>query len=460
MVEQESGSTEHWLGRAHQLVPAAVARAKSARSFVSRWSSIASKLERIPPCLSDLSSHPFFAKNALCVEQLQSVSNAVSETIDLADRCSGSSAPPVGKLRMQSDLDAIAAKLDLCIHDCRLLIKTGVLGESNHPPASTTAAPDDSADVVRELLARLQIGHSEAKQRAIDGLLEALRDDEKGVVALLGRSNISALVQLLAAATAPKMREKAASVVCLLAETGNCEGLLISEGVLPPLIRLTESGSLVGREKAVVSLQRLSMSAETARSIAGHGGVRPLIEVCQVGDSISQLAAAGTLKNLSAVAEARQSLVDEGIVRVMINILDSGIVLGLKEYAAECLQNLTSSNESLRRAVVSEGGIRSLLAYLDGPLPQEPAASALRNLVGSVSVDSLVSLGLLPRLVHVLRDGSPGAKQAAASAVCKISSTPETKRLVGESGCLPLLLGLLEAKSSGARRSRPRPWRG
>ena len=80
--------------------------------------------------------------------------------------------------------------------------------------------------------------------------------------------------------------------------------------------------------------------------------------------------------------EVRQALVDEGVVRVMVGLLDRGAVVGAKEHAAECLQNLTVGNDGLRHAVVSEGGLRSLLLYLDGPLPQEPAVSVLRNLVG------------------------------------------------------------------------------
>uniref|UniRef100_A0A0E0M9W5 DUF7032 domain-containing protein n=1 Tax=Oryza punctata TaxID=4537 RepID=A0A0E0M9W5_ORYPU len=439
------GTAEELLERARSLVPAALDAARAATGFGGRWKAIAARLEKVPPCLSDLSSHPCFSKNSLCRELLQSVAATLAEAAELGARCR--EPPRAGKLQMQSDLDALAGKLDLNLRDCGLLIKTGVLSDATVPaaPAAEAAQTD-----VRELLARLQIGHAEAKHRAVDGLLDALREDEKSVLSALGRGNVAALVQLLTA-TAPKIREKAATVLCLLAESGSCEGLLVSEGALPPLIRLVESGSLVGREKAVITLQRLSMSPDIARAIVGHSGVRPLIDICQTGDSISQSAAAGTLKNLSAVPEVRQALAEEGIVRVMINLLDCGVVLGSKEYAAECLQNLTSSNDSLRRSVVSEGGLRSLLAYLDGPLPQESAVGALRNLVSAISPDSLVSLGVLPRLVHVLREGSVGAQQAAAAAICKVSSSSEMKRLVGEHGCMPLLVRLLEAKSNGAR---------
>ncbi|KAL2958434.1 hypothetical protein AAZX31_18G208500 [Glycine max] len=354
---------------------------------------------------------------------------------------------------MQSDLDALAGKLDLNLRDCGLLIKTGVLGEATLPLAvSSSVAESDVAthNNIRELLARLQIGHLEAKHRALDSVVEAMKEDEKSVLAVLGRSNIAALVQLLTA-TSPRIREKTVTVICSLAETGSCENWLVSEGVLPPLIRLVESGSVVGKEKATISLQRLSMSAETARAIVGHGGVRPLVALCQTGDSVSQAAAACTLKNISAVPEVRQALAEEGIVTVMINLLNCGILLGSKEHAAECLQNLTASNENLRKSVISEGGVRSLLAYLDGPLPQESAVGALRNLVGLVPEESLVSLGLIPRLTHVLKSGSLGAQQAAAAAICCVCSSTDMKKMVGEAGCIPLLVKMLEAKSNSVR---------
>ncbi|KAL6004573.1 hypothetical protein ACLOJK_005128 [Asimina triloba] len=454
MVEEseeilDAGSVEDCLSHARDLVPAALEKARPVKGFTGRWKIIISKLECIPVCLSDLSSHPCFSKNALCKEQLLAVAKTLGEVIELADRCIEGRYG--GKLQMQSDLDAVSAKLDLNLRDCGLLVKTGVLGEATVPSTVVQSGETEAAGWnVRELLARLQIGHLEAKHRALDNLIDVMKEDEKNVLAVLGKSHVSALVQLLTA-TSLRIREKTATVICSLAESGTCENLLVWEGLLPPLIRLVESGSALGKEKATISLQRLSMSPETSRAVVGHGGVRPLIELCKAGESVSQAAAAGTLKNLSAVPDVRQTLVEEGIIRVMINLLDCGILLGSKEYAAECLQHLTSSNDSLRKAVISDGGVRSLLAYLDGPLPQESAVGALRNLVGSVSVDGLVALGLLPRLVHVLNAGSLGAKQAAASAICRICSSAEMKKMIGEMGCIPLLVNLLQAKTNGAR---------
>ena len=133
---------------------------------------------------------------ALCGELLQSVAATLAEAADLAGCCRGP--PPGGKLRTQSAIDALSGKLDLNLRDCALLVRTGMLSDASGP------SPPAEADV-RELLARLQIGHTEAKNRAVDGLLEAQRSDEKSVLSVLGRANVSAMVQLLTA-SAPVAR--------------------------------------------------------------------------------------------------------------------------------------------------------------------------------------------------------------------------------------------------------------
>ncbi|XAR54093.1 hypothetical protein NMG60_11029099 [Bertholletia excelsa] len=446
MVEYTE-SVEEWLFRAQELVLVAIEKAREVKGFPGRWKIIISKLEQVPSRLSDLSSHPCFSKNTLCREQLQAVSKTLNEVIELADQCVKEKYG--GKLWMQSNLDALIGKLDLNLQDCSLLIKTGVLGETTLPsPAELEATSHGS---IRELLARLQIGHLDAKHRALDSLVELMKEDEKSVLAVLGRSNIAALVQLLTATTSPRVREKTVAVICSLAESGSCENWLVSEGILPPLIRLVESGTMVAKERAAICLQSLSMLPEIARSIVGHGGLQPLVEMCRFGDSVTQAAAACTLKNISALPESRQALAEEGVVKVMINLLDCGILLGTKEYAAESLQNLTAGSEDIRKSVVSEGGVRSLLAYLDGPLPQESAVGALRNLVGAVLDSDLVALGILPCLVHVMMSGSSGAQQASASAICKLCSSEEMKRLVGEAGCITPLVKMLEANASGVR---------
>ncbi|XP_051144105.1 protein CELLULOSE SYNTHASE INTERACTIVE 1-like isoform X2 [Andrographis paniculata] len=436
-------SAEEWLSYAQSRVPVALEKAKEVNGqFPGRWKIIISKLEQIPARLSDLSSHPCFSKNTLCREQLQAVFRSLNEAAELAGVCMTEKYE--GKLRMQSDLDALIGKLDLNLRDCGLLIKSRVLGD--------VSSAEPEAGNLKELLARLQIGHLESKHNALDSLIEILKEDAKKVLAVAGQSNVAALVQLLTA-TSPQIREKTVSVVLMLVESGAFENWLVSEGVLPPLIRLAESSNGIGKENAMIALQRLSMSFDTARIIVGHGGVPPMIEICRIGDSTLQSAAACVLRNLSIIPEARQTLADEGVVRVMIDLLNWDTSPESREYATECLQNLTSGDESVKRLFVSEDGVTSLLAYLDGPSPHESSVVALKNLIGSISGEVLVSVGVLPRLARVLKSGSPGAKHAAAAAICDICSSTsiETKRLVGEAGCIPLLVAMLEAKANTTR---------
>ncbi|PHT38703.1 hypothetical protein CQW23_22276 [Capsicum baccatum] len=66
-------------------------------------------------------------------------------------------------------------------------------------------------------------------------------------------------------------------------------------------------------------------------------------------------------------------------------------------------------------------------------------------------MDVLISLGVLPRLVHVLKSGLLGVQKATTLAVCIICALTEMKRLVGEAGCILLPIKMLEAKAHGAR---------
>ncbi|KAK4803836.1 hypothetical protein SAY86_003653 [Trapa natans] len=442
-------SAEEWLLQAQRLVPSALEKAQEVKVFLTRWKTIVTKLEQVPVCLSDLSSHPCFSKNALCKEQLQGISATLRETIELAKCCLGEKYE--GKLKMQSDIDSLVGKLDLSLRDCQVLVKTGVLGEATLPLTMKRSSISEAHTSIKELLARLQIGNLEAKHRALDALLRVMMEDEKNLMAVIGRSNVAALVHLLTATTSSQIREKTVTVICCLVESGICEDWLVSESVIPSLIRLAESGSQLSKEKAMISLQKLSSSPEAAHSIAEHGGTSSLVELCSYHHNLAlQSSAVCTLNNISAVPDAREILAREGLIEAAIHLLEHGSSFGPKEYAAQCLQNMTSSNESFQRSVISKGGFGALLSYIESsPLPQEPAVGAVRNLVTMVSWEALLSAGLLQCLVHVIRFGSLAAQQAAASAICQVSVSghDEAKKLIGEAGIIPLLINSLEKKS-------------
>ncbi|GJN04916.1 hypothetical protein PR202_ga22500 [Eleusine coracana subsp. coracana] len=408
------------------MVPAALDAVRAAAGFLGRWKAIVANLEKLWACLPILSSHLGQLEtydNALCRELLQSVAETLAVTTDIAGRCR---APlTAGKLQLRSSIDAMAVRLDVNLRDCELLAKIGEL----YNDASSSPPLDDTSTCVQELprlLAWLQMSHTEAKNLALDGLLQALHQDEKSVVSILDDANVSAMVQLLTASWPMVVREKAATMVCHVAGSC-CKDLLVSQGALVPLIRLAGSSSVVGRQKAAVALHHLSSTSYSAAWVVmSHGGIRPLVEMCRQkrGDSVSQSAAAGTLRNISVASDFRQALADHGTVRVMVDLLGrDDAVLESKEHAAQCLRNLTAgyNGDELPQAVLSEGALRALLLYLgDNDNTHEAAVYAIHNLVRVISTSS--------------------------------EGDTTMKRLAGEQGCVPLLVRtMLEHESKDAR---------
>ena len=59
--------------------PSTSAPPRAATGFGVRWKAIVARLEMVPSCLSDLSSHPCFSKNTFCRELLQSVAAMLAD---------------------------------------------------------------------------------------------------------------------------------------------------------------------------------------------------------------------------------------------------------------------------------------------------------------------------------------------------------------------------------------------
>ncbi|GJN04914.1 hypothetical protein PR202_ga22498 [Eleusine coracana subsp. coracana] len=168
---------------------------------------------------------------------------------------------------MRNSIDTVVVKLDINLGDCELLAKIGEL----YDDASSSPPMDDTSTCVQELqrlLAWLQMSHTEAKNLALDGLLEALQKDEKSVVSVLhSDDNDSAMVHLFTASWPEVIREKVDTVVCHIVGSNS--------------------------QKAAVALHHLSFTSYSAvQAIVSHGGLRPLVEMCH---SVCQSAAVGTM---------------------------------------------------------------------------------------------------------------------------------------------------------------------
>ncbi|KAL2621339.1 hypothetical protein R1flu_001544 [Riccia fluitans] len=449
----ELRSARTWLKRSQELANIVGAEASGVKAFLGRWKMIRGRLLQLPALLTELSQTPCFMQNALILELLESIVQSLEEAKQLVEKCTELSY--IGKLQMQSSLDALAAKLDLHIHDGQLMLKSGVLKEAPVPPNLVT--PETSKEAmrwnIRDLLARLQISNTESKQKALDTLVDLMYEDDKNVLFVASQGGIPALVHLLDVSL-PSLREKAAAVICSLALNDSCEHLVVSDGAIAPLVRLLESGSSLAKEKAAAALQGLAYTAENARAVAAHGGIPALIELCRIGTPGAQAVAAGAIRNLAGVLELRASIAEEGAIPIIISLVTSGTALA-QEHAVAALQNFSLNDDKMRQAISREGGIQPLLRYLDSaanPRAREITMEALRNIAAlPANSDLLIEAGFLPRLINVLRNGPLTAQQSAAEAICHLASTNETRRALGEAGIIPFLVKMLEAKTSTAQ---------
>ncbi|XP_077229230.1 ARM repeat superfamily protein [Tasmannia lanceolata] len=441
----------HDLNLCHQNLSLLMEQLSEIQSFKGKWSLIKTKLQNLPTQLSDLSDFPHFSSNTLSSDLLKSLSQTLTDTITLAETCQNPN-PSIGKLRMQSDLDSISAKLDQHLRDSELLIKSGILQEISQEIAQTSSSKRESIRIqVRNLITRLQIGNSESKNSAMDLLLRLLQDGDKNVLIAVAQGIVPVLVRLLDSSCI-EIKEKAVFAISRISMVDSSKHVLIAEGILllNNLVRIIESGSGFAKEKACVALQALSFSKENARAIGSRGGISSLLEICEGGTPGSQAFAAGVLRNLAGVAENRLNFVEENAVSVLIGLADSGTALA-QENAMGCLCNLVSEDESLKILVVKEGGVQCLKNFWDGASSSqshEVAVGLLRNLATCRPIaEVLVSEGFIPRLVGMLSGSVSGVRIVAARAIYELAFNMKTRKEMGEVGCIPPLVMMFDGKA-------------
>ncbi|CAH8383678.1 unnamed protein product [Eruca vesicaria subsp. sativa] len=411
-------------------------------SFKSKWSSIRAKLSDLNTHLTDLAGS---SSNQLALDLLTSVRETLNAAVSVAARSQDLSH---GKLKTQSEVDSVAARLDRHVRDAEVLIKSGLLLlQDSSKFVSVSSKKEGVRSEARSLVIRLQIGGAESKNSAIDELLELIQGDDKHVMIVVAQGVVPVLVRLLDSC----LKEKSVAVIARISTVESSRHVLIAEGLslLNHLLRVLESGSGFGKEKACVALQGLSLCKENVRAIGCRGGISSLLEICQEGSPGSQGLAAGVLRNLAVFGEStKESFVEENAVLVLISLGCSGTPLA-QENALGCLGNLTSGDEEMVVTVVREGGIKMLKSFLDSNAKSlEVGVLLLKNLaLCPVVREVVVSEGFISRLVPLLSCGVLGVRIAAAEAVASLGFCSKSRKEIGESGCVGQLIDMLDGKA-------------
>lgn len=435
-----------------QLLSSLLEQVPQVQNFKGKWSFIKTKLTDLQAQLNDFTEFPGFSSNPLSFELVQSISETLTDAVTLATKCRNPNLPE-GKLKTQSDIDSVLAKLDRHIKDGEILTRSGVIqdGVVTSCSSSVTSSKREVVRVEsRNLITRLQIGSVESKNSAMDSLLGLLLEDDKNVLIAVAQGVVPVLVRLLDSSCV-EMKEKTVSAISRISMVESSKHVLVAEGLLllNHLVRVLESGSGFAKEKAAIALQALSFSKENARAIGSRGGISSLLEICLAGTPGSQAVAAGVLKNLAGFTEIKENFIEENAILVLLGLSTSGTALA-RENAIGCLCNLVSEDESMKILFVREGGIECLKNFWDATSTvNQVAAELLLNLASCAPIaELLVSDGFIARLVVALKSGVLGVRIAAARTIYELGFSTKTRKEMGELGCIPPLVWMLDGKAN------------
>ena len=364
---------------------------------------------------------------------------------------------------MQSDLDVTLGKLEAHVKKLSEIFKKNV---SMHGYAVVVSRPgfgackDDMRFYLRDLLTRMKVGDLGMKKQALVNLHEVVVEDEKYVKLVAEVSEfVHVLVDFLGC-NEVEVVEEAAKVVSLVAGFDSHKGVLVSAGVIAPLIRVLECGSEVGKVGAARCLQRLTENSDNAWCVSAHGGVTALLRICESVECKGELVgpACGVLRNLCGVEEIKRFMVEEGVVSTFVRLVRSKDET-VQVSSIELIKNIASDDDLVRQMVVKEGGVRVLLRVLD---PKWTCSSKIREVVmraienlcfsSPSCVSVLLSYGFVDQLMYYVRNGEALVQELALKVAFRFCETSEeAKKALGDAGFMAELVKFLNAKSFEVR---------
>ncbi|KAI3928293.1 hypothetical protein MKW98_023894 [Papaver atlanticum] len=438
-----------------------ISHSNSVKVFHGKWQLIRGKLEELNSGLK-AAENCEFGENFMFSEMIHDISVTVNESSDLANRCINLSYS--GKLLMQSDLDIICSQIDFHLKKLTGIYNSGNLTLGSAIVVSKPSfgcCKDDMKFYVNDLLTRMKVGGSDMKIQALKGLSEVTMEDEKYVKIVIDTGEIVGILVEFLEFTEAEIQEESMKTISVIAGFDLYKGVLVGAGTVAPLIRVLESGSDLGKERAARILQKLTENSDNAWLVSAHGGVTALLKMCTTNngdqsDSISP--ACGVLKNLAGVEEIKRFMVEEDAIPAFVKLMrfkDESLQIN----AIEFLQLMASGDESIRRIVVREGGIYSLVQILD---PKASFSSKTRDIAlraieifcfnSSTSLSSLMGYGFLDRLLYILRSSEISVQESALKVgirLCGISE--ETKKAMGDANFMPEFIRLLDARTHEVR---------
>jgi len=449
------------LRRAIKLVTSLISLSHSIRVFSGKWQSIRTKLEDLLSGLTSIENSDACENPSLSGDIFPAIIETINECHNLSRRCLDLSYS--GKLLMQSDLDIIGSKIDCHTKNLSSIYTAGILNNSYAIVVSRpgpTASKEDMRFYVKDLLSRVKVGGTELKKQALIAFNEVIKEDERYIKIAVDVGGFIGILVSLLDFEETEIQEEAAMAVSVIAGFDLYKSVLISAGVIGPLIRELESGSEMGKERCTRCLMKLTANSDNVWSVSAHGGVTALLKICANCDCGGELVglACGVLRNLVGVEEIKRYVVEEGAISTFTTLLRSKDEVSVIN-SIEFLQTLAFGDDSIRQTIAKEDGVGLLIHVLD-PKSSFLLKSRLVALCGIMdlcftsvtSLSMLLSDGFLDHILYFLRNGEISIQELALKAVFKLCEiSEEANKTMGESGFMPELVKLLDSKSFEVR---------
>lgn len=458
MKEEEETNLE----KALEILTSLISSSYSTQCFPLKWQLIRAKLEELHSSLSHVTITP----NSDPSPFVQSFISTLDE-IRLVAVHSSDKSYNGGRLLLMSNLSKIISMLDFHIKELLETFSPGV--DLAHSHAIVPVKPVVGARLdyikffIKDMFSRLAIASSDVKAQTLATLGEFLSEDERYVQILTQEidDGIEILVNLLESEDVV-IKEEALGVVSVIAGFGLYRGSLVRAGVMGPLVcALEKGGTVLGKERAVHALSKLTENSENVWSFLAHGGVSEIVlnlkcskadAIVSTDDLISSIFV--IMRNLIRVDEIKRFVVDEGAVQVLINLLKmKQLQENCKIRVVELLGEIYCNDEMNKRKIVDESLIASLIELLDPNLPfclktREVSLKFIQSLLPYFVPDA----ALVRCIVFYLKIEDSTIQESALKIVwqlCKVSD--QYKHSISESGVLIELLQLVGAKSFQVR---------
>ncbi|KAL2932149.1 Importin subunit alpha-3 [Bienertia sinuspersici] len=430
----------------------------SIRVFSVKWQVIRKKLEELSSMLVAAETRRPNHHRRPLDDVIVTIFNTIKECRNLASSCINVSYS--GKLLMQSDLDKVISKLDSALKNVSAIfsssgVVTGDLALVVLKP-SIGSSREDMRFYVKDLLTRVKIGDTQMKIQALISLNEVIFEDEKYVKIVVEIGDFVILLSNCLDSVECRIQEEASVAIAMISGFESYKGVLLVSGVIGPLIRVVENGSLKAKKFAITSLEKLTENGDNAWALSAHGGVTALLNLCSKDEIDAELigSCCWVLRNLVGVEEIKRFMIEENAISTCIKLIkgrDEVAQIG----AAEFLQSMVSGDETVRQLVVKEGGARALVRIIDPKSnfsfkSRETALRVIENLCFS-SVDHvnlLINYGFMDNLLYFLRKGDASIQELAFKSAFRLCGTSEdARKSMGDGGFMVEFVKFLEAKS-------------